>query len=81
MFSERWSRSRWMAWEVVVSGKTTGIATSTQDAMMTEMVDTEVLIEVRVTMRMTEMEGEVPSARMMVLKIVVSTKRICATGS
>jgi len=49
--------------------------------MMTEMVDTEVLIEVRVTMRMTEMEGEVPSARMMVLKIVVSTKRICATGS
>ena len=60
---------------------TTGIATSTQDAMMTEMVDTEVLIEVRVTMRMTEMEGEVPSARMMVLKIVVSTKRICATGS
>jgi len=70
-----------MAWEVVVSGKTTGIATSTQDAMMTEMVDTEVLIEVRVTMRMTEMEGEVPSARMMVLKIVVSTKRICATGS
>ena len=81
MFSERWSRSRWMAWEVVVSGMTTGIATSTQDAMMTEMVDTEVLIEVRVTMRMTEMEGEVPSARMMVLKIVVSTKRICATGS
>ena len=70
-----------MAWEVVVSGKTTGIATSTQDAMMTEMVDTEVLIEVRVTMRMTEMEGVVPSARMMVLKIVVSTKRICATGS
>ena len=70
-----------MAWEVVVSGMTTGIATSTQDAMMTEMVDTEVLIEVRVTMRMTEMEGEVPSARMMVLKIVVSTKRICATGS
>jgi len=70
-----------MAWEVVVSGMTTGIATSTQDAMMTEMVDTEVLIEVRVTMRMTEMEGVVPSARMMVLKIVVSTKRICATGS
>lgn len=70
-----------MAWEVVVSGMTTGIATSTQDAMMTEMVDTEVLIEVRVTTRMTEMEGEVSSAKMMVLKIVISTKRICATGS